>query len=274
MSYAEHDTRVVVIDQENRGASAARNQGMLQAKGAYVGFVDADDWLEPGYIQQLIDAYTVGIDLVCCGYYDHSIYGTYVPVSDYQDSNARIGQPELIQKLIKGTGGVPWGKLFKKSIVDQYNIRFHTKVKMSEDLIFNLEYALHVQKAAVIQHHLYHYNRLNEHSLSARIEESYIESYIIVNEELDVLLSRAGMEQAEKVQYLDGRLVKLLHRICNHIAADKVRSLLQKKHSISELLHHKAFKNLKNQHAAWLLVTQLLRSKMQVLKNKVKKIWK
>lgn len=44
---AEQDRRIKVIHQQNRGVSAARNKGISIAKGEYITFVDADDFLEP-----------------------------------------------------------------------------------------------------------------------------------------------------------------------------------------------------------------------------------
>src|SRR5471030_884857 len=53
--YAKNDPRITVIDQENRGVSCARNTGLAVAKGNYVTFPDADDWLYPTLYQTLVD---------------------------------------------------------------------------------------------------------------------------------------------------------------------------------------------------------------------------
>ena len=53
--YAEKDTRIQVIHQENSGSSAARNTGLEAACGDYIGFVDSDDWLEPDMYAYLLD---------------------------------------------------------------------------------------------------------------------------------------------------------------------------------------------------------------------------
>lgn len=54
--YAELDKRVVVIHQKNAGVSAARNAGLENAKGEYIGFVDPDDWIAPKMYEQMIFA--------------------------------------------------------------------------------------------------------------------------------------------------------------------------------------------------------------------------
>ena len=54
--FANKDKRIIVINQENAGLSAARNAGMAQAKGEYIGFVDSDDWVDLDFYEKLYNA--------------------------------------------------------------------------------------------------------------------------------------------------------------------------------------------------------------------------
>lgn len=68
--YAEADARVKVIHQENGGAAAARNAGLDVAAGAYVGFIDSDDFIDDDMYEVLIrNADASGADIVVCGRY-------------------------------------------------------------------------------------------------------------------------------------------------------------------------------------------------------------
>ena len=68
-AYAARDSRVQVVHfPENRGPSAARNEGIRRARGAYISFVDADDRVEPELLEKLYESLTqAGAQVSACG---------------------------------------------------------------------------------------------------------------------------------------------------------------------------------------------------------------
>lgn len=70
--YAKIDSRVVALHQKNAGQGAARNYGLEKAHGEWIGFVDADDWIDRNYYEKLVQAAeTAGADMACC---DRRVY--------------------------------------------------------------------------------------------------------------------------------------------------------------------------------------------------------
>ena len=66
-TYINVDSRVKVIHQENGGSSSARNAGLVCASGAYVFFLDSDDWLAYNAIEiMLLKALTNNAQMVIC----------------------------------------------------------------------------------------------------------------------------------------------------------------------------------------------------------------
>ena len=68
--FAEQDHRIKEFHTENHGLSAARNLGLDQMQGKYVGFVDNDDWIEPDMYEMLFNiAEQTNADIVTCRFY-------------------------------------------------------------------------------------------------------------------------------------------------------------------------------------------------------------
>lgn len=117
--YAAKDQRIRVIHQENGGVCAARNAGMKLVHGAYVGFVDPDDWCERDMFEYLLtNAQAQNTDITCCRYY-RVIEGKNT--SSRCDGVDRVYTPEeAVEELVKKfvIRNVFWNKLFKKEVFD------------------------------------------------------------------------------------------------------------------------------------------------------------
>jgi glycosyltransferase involved in cell wall biosynthesis len=146
------DARIVLINQENKGVSVARNNGIAIAKGNYIGFVDADDTVIENYFEKLLAlALSTNVDVVVSKYISHqnkieTISPTLFP--ENQILNAEFIQNQIIPYMIqKENLNAIWNKLFTSEIIKQNAITFPVGVALGEDGLFNL----HVfQKAKAI----------------------------------------------------------------------------------------------------------------------------
>ena len=161
--FAKRDNRVKVIHKVNGGVSFARNVGLDVACGEYVMFVDADDWIPYDSVELLIKSqnekksdFIMGA-AEAIGVFKKEYYGKNGKA--YIDFN---NEEELLYftDIIKTQLG-PWAKLFKKSIIDKYNLRFPIGVAYGEDRIFNWEYLSHCNSALTINDTVYYYSQLN-----------------------------------------------------------------------------------------------------------------
>lgn len=70
--YVRRDSRIILIEQENKGAAAARNTGLRHATGNYIGWVDSDDYVEPDMFEKMLDCiHKVRADACICQLYRH-----------------------------------------------------------------------------------------------------------------------------------------------------------------------------------------------------------
>lgn len=156
-SYAKEFENISVIHQKNSGVSVARNNGINAARGEYVAFLDGDDEYKPGFISEMLKA--ADADLVCCDYYvhsdDESNIGKYFKEKKYMKNEFDL---EFLKNIIHSEFYSCWNKLYKKEIIDNYNISFPVGVKYAEDMVFVFEYLKHCESFYFISSPLYHYN--------------------------------------------------------------------------------------------------------------------
>lgn len=139
---AEKDLRIRYFEINNCGVSNARNIGLDVAQGSFVTFLDADDFVQPQFLESLVEEMDNNTDLVCEGYIAVSedgkeLFKQNIP-SARIDSNNYYKGIEVLQD--EKAFNILWNKLFRKSIIEHYHIRMNTTISMGEDLLFVLEY--------------------------------------------------------------------------------------------------------------------------------------
>lgn len=128
------DSRIRLIrHQHNAGVSAARNTGMLAAKGQYLTFLDADDYWHVDFLKNMIGKIeTSGRDVAYCGYAEVDNSGTILRPYPYIYLEGAI----LIPYITKKTWLTMCSFVVRKSLIDRFGIRFQTGCRMGEDQEF------------------------------------------------------------------------------------------------------------------------------------------
>lgn len=179
-AYKEKDKRILYLVQENRGVSASRNKAIQKATGEYIVFVDADDTINEDYVEVLVQTIEKeNVDIVACGYTDISIYGV-LKLNDFYKGNVLLSKNDFINDIFIGVGGTLWGKIFKNKIIRENNIKMNEEIFMCEDMLFVLEYATKCTSFGAVKENLYYYNRINDNSISSKINFTYYNNFITV----------------------------------------------------------------------------------------------
>lgn len=172
--------RLRVLRLAHAGVSQARNAGIDAARGKYLGFVDADDYVEPDMYESMLQS---GDDAVFCGY--SSEYSGHSRVNLFDFSNgARFSGAEklkLLEKMIGPSGSdrlLPerldflssvWNLIYRRELILRAGIRFVDlcEIGSCEDLLFNIAALSACDSVGYVRKAFYHYNRVNPASITA-----------------------------------------------------------------------------------------------------------
>ena len=198
-------------NENNLGVSEARNTGLDLCEGAFVAFIDADDYISEEYFSRLYEMADAETDLVCCAY--HAVQGancyqesffekacTMRSEKDKEEFLLRLlcddyGQPKD-QKRISAVG-VPWAKLFRMRVIRDNNLLFPAGLRRSEDNLFAAEFMAACRSIKYIDEPLYYYNiehmRRSYYSFTA-------DDYRAILQFRDRFFELADMRFSEKVK--------------------------------------------------------------------------
>lgn len=158
--FAKQDARVKVLHKENTGVSDSRNRALALAKGEYLQFLDADDWLTPDatklFVQSAVDS---GCDMVIADFY--RVSGEKLSHKGDIEKEGILSREEFANFMMENPAdfyyGVLWNKLFRRELVEKNGLRMEPDITWCEDFIFNLEYLRHCRTIYALQVPVYYY---------------------------------------------------------------------------------------------------------------------
>ena len=180
-NYAKKDDRVKVVHKVNGGQATARNLALQMILGEYVGFVDADDWIEPDMFESLVNAIdTFNVDIVSCGRYRvNPISGKRTEVFCNEKPEV-ISSKEAIKKFLlwDGIDGASWDKLFRKEVLRglSYPIGY-----ICEDLPFIYQSLKRAKSICMFGRPLYNYLQTADSTSRSKYSERSKGLYIYPN---------------------------------------------------------------------------------------------
>lgn len=167
-AYAKKDARVVVLHQANAGVSTARNSGIRQARGRYLTFIDADDWVEPTYIESMLNQMQPGGFVAA-----HLVTDDAPPIICAQAEVLSNAQAQISVFSYRGIGGFPFARMFDREMLERHKIAFDTDIAQCEDLLFNIKYLSVIERpASICEAAEYHYRKNDTGAVLGRYGKS------------------------------------------------------------------------------------------------------
>lgn len=160
--FQEKDPRIRVIHQENAGLSAARNTGIKYATGAYIAFVDSDDYIDENMYEVMYEDIQKNVaDLCICDICCVNEAGEKIREENIESLFAnKVYTSEEMMKRVCGIESSTWrytpawNKLYKKEVFDSYQF---VAGKIHEDE-FAIHHTIHnCEKISVVPDKLYYY---------------------------------------------------------------------------------------------------------------------
>jgi glycosyltransferase involved in cell wall biosynthesis len=154
--YAAMDSRIVVLTQENRGLSVARNNGMAAAGGEFIGFVDGDDWVALNYFEKL---YAVAkkhdADIACCGFSRVYSSRSKTKLNIYAEG---VFETTDDKYRITNTPGACYvfNKIYNREKLNELQLQFESGI-FFEDVSFTIRVLYYMKKLAVTPETNYYY---------------------------------------------------------------------------------------------------------------------
>lgn len=191
--YADKFDNVLLLEQENKGVSDARNLALSYIDGEYLLFVDPDDYLEKNMIETLV--YTAKqreLDVVICGYrlvYDDTIQGIdrYIsPIKNIKDKNIYTGK-EAGKLLLEGElVGQLWNKLFRIKNINRLNMKFDSG-RYSQDWYPVFVQLINASSVGFIDKSLYNYRQRGTSTVYKKSNKNISDYYYASNKIIEYI---------------------------------------------------------------------------------------
>ena len=204
--YAAKDERIIVITQQNKGLSGARNEGFKRARGEWIYFVDSDDAIHPQLLEiAYLTAEKNKAQMVCFGYLRNATADRVYRKEDIENLPHEITDNPLKRLLKKRKFRLHfnvWTKFFKRELIE--DIQFVEGITF-EDYPFTYRVAAKYPHTVLLKEKLYCY-AYNPQSISRR---QYTPKYIRDHQKglEDIYVDYRKNNLANELKYIKKTLV-------------------------------------------------------------------
>lgn len=199
------DKRFKLITQDNQKQGAARNNGLKVANGEYVGYVDADDYIDEDYFEKLYNtAKKYDSDIAVASVLKHKKTHSKYNVL-YTNEIVANSLDERIKACEDKTRRFfnAWNKIYRSSLIKDNNILF-AEGRIYEDVIFAIKALYYANKVVTVPNTEYHYvghsnSTVKSKDTNGQKKKDHITAYV----ELIDFAKEHNIELPERLNYVE-----------------------------------------------------------------------
>ncbi|PRY82464.1 glycosyltransferase family 2 protein [Alkalibacterium olivapovliticus] len=244
-TFAKSDNRIKIINQENRGLSAARNAGIKVARGDYICFIDSDDEVNNQMLMIVMnELLTKQPDVLMFGMYIEKIIANEKKIDTLKLNSPR---KECTRKSMKDIVlddtlieliGYSTNKMYKRKTITTHNILFNEKIELLEDINFNEKIFRVTDKFMIIEDCLYHYKRRNRNSLVNTFQLHYYDLQMAGIHSRRQIFESWGIDE-QTIESLIAKLhIRAIRGSCSNLFVNLNRLSFKEKCLIIDLILH------------------------------------
>ncbi len=215
--YASKDDRIKIINKENAGLGAARNTGMLEVKGEYIGFVDSDDYVDTTMYEKLYNnAKNYDSDMVMCtigvinGDNDETKSKSYYDLEclDEKFNEGYFNYKDTNCTLFLAVNA--YNKIYKSDYIRRIEAKFPEGLIFEDNPFFYQTY-LNADKISLVREPLYFHRVNREGSITSGADKRFFDIIKIQNLNFEYFKSLPNYEDYQ-ADFIDKKLTIIIHR--------------------------------------------------------------
>lgn len=192
-SFMDRDSRIMLLEQPNINAGAARNQGLLHARGKYVVFWDADDQFHRRALELMCrKMQRTQADICVCGVCEFVQGGKMYEADGYLKTEFipdkdPFNKFDLRDTIFNFGSNMVWNKMFRRKFLVSHQLRFQ-EIRQANDTAFVMKAMFVADRITYVDRYLAFYRVDNADSLTMKSSETVFcpyESYLYTLQELE-----------------------------------------------------------------------------------------
>jgi glycosyltransferase involved in cell wall biosynthesis len=239
--FQKNDSRIKVIHQENKGVSVARNTGLALATGDYIGFVDADDFIELNYFEKLGNEIKYYNSDIVISNFSTQIKNKFIINNSKFSKNNPYHKLEIHQEILpefikSSLLNSVCNKLYKASCIKY--IFFPIGIALGEDGIFNMQAFKNAESVVFIDYSGYFYKEV-EGSATKNVKGKDYFQRALDGYHFDF----SNYFDFPKEDIIKWKSVRLIENVCSlihiYFASNNGLSTISKFKKVNQIVHHK-----------------------------------